>query len=70
MYHEFDEVRRIHQPYTDSFQRSKCLNQNEICVNMYVYYLLSGLLETSNLQFAVLQLETRHVRYNYRHYSC
>lgn len=21
MYHEFDEVRRIHQPYTDGFQR-------------------------------------------------
>jgi len=23
MYYEFDEVRRIHQPYTDAFTRSK-----------------------------------------------
>ena len=30
MYHEFDESRRIHQPYIDSFQRSK-LPQFRIC---------------------------------------
>ena len=25
MYYEFDEARRIHQPYQDAFQRSKWL---------------------------------------------
>ena len=28
MYHEFDEVRRIHQPYIDNFQRSKSINNH------------------------------------------
>ena len=30
MYHEFDEVRRIHQPYTDNFQRSKSYSPHPV----------------------------------------
>ena len=26
MYFEFDDVRRLHQPYTDNYIKSKCLS--------------------------------------------
>jgi len=29
MYFEFDDVRRIHQPYTDSFQRGRNIHLSE-----------------------------------------
>jgi len=57
MYHEFDEVRRIHQPYIDNFQRSKqnYPNYNQTNFN-------SGLLEAAALQLGLLELEAWYVR--------
>ena len=72
MYHEFDEVRRIHQPYIDGFQRSKSSHSSNILslrswlTNLYPTF--SELLGTSALQRPLLQLETRHVCDNYRHF--
>ena len=63
MYHEFDEVRRIHQPYTDGFQRSK-LHITHISSILTLYLLYSGLLEASSLQLPLHELEERHVRYD------
>lgn len=53
MHFEFDDVRRIHQPYTDAFTRRKKLNTespNRACV------------EGPSLQLAHDELEERHVR--------
>ena len=57
MYHEFDEVRRIHQPYIDNFQRSK---QNPLPCNQTNFN--SGLLEAAALQLRLLELEAWYVR--------
>ena len=57
MYFEFDEARRIHQPYTDNFQRSKSF---DLVLTDSIHF--SGLLEATNVQLSILQLEERHVR--------
>ena len=62
MYFEFDDVRRIHQPYTDSFQRGR---RNKLYINHY----RTGL-ESSCFQFSILELEERHVRMVHCRASC
>ena len=64
MYHEFDEVRRIHQPYTDNFQRSKYLPVWLACDRLLTiwFFVYSGLLEDPTLQQCLPELEAWHVR--------
>ena len=68
MYHEFDEVRRIHQPYTDNFQRSKFLPVQPACDSLLTlwFFVNSGLLEDPTLQQCLPELEARHVRRDQR----
>ena len=58
MYFEFDDVRRIHQPYTDNFTRGRFY-----CSQMLklIYSLFSSNLEGTNIQFSVAQLAQRNV---------
>lgn len=53
MYFEFDDARRIHQPYTDSYVRSK----------YHLQYLspCSAILEDASLQLANAKLAAWHV---------
>ena len=66
MYFEFDDARRIHQPYTDSFQRSKYTHSKTLLTRFtyaLLLYLNSGLLEDTCLQQWISKLEERNVRY-------
>jgi hypothetical protein len=53
MYFEFDDVRRIHQPYTDSFQRGTVL------INLNIF---RTRVEGPCLQQPIHELEERNVR--------
>lgn len=54
MYFEFDDVRRIHQPYTDPFTRRTFLH--------FIISTFSSRMEGSLLQLAYKELEKRNVR--------
>ena len=53
-YFEFDEVRRIHQPYTDAFHRGMLT---------WLFNSYSANLEGPYVQFYWHELEERHVRH-------
>ena len=70
MYYEFDEARRIHQPYTDGMERGKLHHNSTINDQLRLKQILmisffSELLETATIQLAILKLEKRNVCYNY-----
>jgi hypothetical protein len=62
MYFEFDDVRRIHQPYTDPITRGKSLQLFIINKN---FTSNSAYLEASNIQLSMVELEERNVCYVY-----
>lgn len=47
-YFEFDDVRRIHQPYTDAYLRGK-LNKTRGLFTFCLSYLYSSNLENANI---------------------
>jgi hypothetical protein len=65
MYFEFDDVRRIHQPYTDPVTRGKSLI---ILFTHQILTYISAYLEATNIQLPIFELEERNVCYVHQYF--